>query len=115
MKIGVVGNGTVGRAVARTYLEYADVLIWDIIPERSAHTLREVLAADLVFVALPTPQSEGGLRADLTALHSFFSRVRHSDTNLVLRSTTPIGTTRKLAEEYDLPCLVHSPELLTAR
>jgi UDPglucose 6-dehydrogenase len=35
--------------------------------------------------------------------------------NYVLKSTVPIGTTRCLQEQYQLPNLVHSPEFLTAR
>jgi UDPglucose 6-dehydrogenase len=35
--------------------------------------------------------------------------------NFVLKSTVPVGTTRRLREKYGLVNLVHSPEFLTAR
>lgn len=116
--MGIVGGGTVGRATARAFMEHADVAVYDVVPERrTTGDLSAVLAADVVFVCLPTPQKAGALAADLAAVEHFFaeaSRVnRHA--NYVLRSTVPVGTTRALARRHGLPNLVHSPEFLTAR
>ncbi len=120
MKIGIVGGGVVGRATARTYLEHVDeVRVHDVLPERRTHPLDEVLACDLIFLCLPTPVGSGG-RHDLSSIEQFFSGLIRFGSgpitaNLVLRSTVPIGTTRRLREVYDSPNLVHSPEFLTAR
>lgn len=116
MRVGVVGGGTVGRAVARSFIEHVDeVRVYDVVRERRTHPLADVLGCDLAFVCLPTPQQEGGLAADLTAVEGFFGRVPRWPTNFVLRSTVPVGTTRRLRETFRLPSLVHSPEFLTAR
>ena len=116
MRIGVVGGGVVGRATARCYMEHSEVKVYDIVKERSTHTLEETLGSDLVFVCLPTPigNKEG---ADVSALIDFFSFAAsyHASVNYVLRSTVPIGTTKKLADSFNLSNLVHSPEFLTAR
>ncbi len=123
MRIGVVGGGVVGQAVARCYVEHVkEVRVWDILPERRTDDLRRVLECDLIFVALPTPQL-GGMGLDVSNLDAFFSGVVRDDKfpelakgkNWVLRSTVPIGTTRRLRERYGLANLVHSPEFLTAR
>ncbi len=124
MKVGVIGGGTVGRATARTYLEFADqVCVYDLLPERSTHPLKDVIDCDVVFVCLPTPGGSDG-RLDLTAVTQFFSELvrrpefypdRVREINFVLKSTVPIGTTRFFRETYGLTNLVHSPEFLTAR
>lgn len=116
MRIGVVGGGVVGSATARCFMEWAEVRVYDVVAERATHALGEVLNSDLVFVALPTPQRDDGMEADVGALDKFFGGVMGChDVNFVLRSTVPIGTTRRLREKYELPNLIHSPEFLTAR
>ena len=113
--IGVVGGGMVGRATARCFMEWGLVKVYDSDPDRSTHKAEDVLACDLVFLCLPTPQEPMGYRADTSAIESFLSPLAGSEANLVLKSTVPVGTTRRLREEYRLPNLVHSPEFLTAR
>lgn len=121
MKIGVIGGGVVGRATARTWLGHCDeVRVHDRLKERSLHTLAETLNCDLVFVCLPTPQKPDSLEMDVSAVEGFFSIhqvgwQKLSDVNFVLRSTVPIGMTRRLVMQHDLPNLVHHPEFLTAR
>lgn len=116
--VGVIGGGTVGKAIARAYLEFtAGVRVFDVREERRTASLESTLGSDYVFVALPTPAPElpGGPALDLSALETFFGTVRGSEKVFILRSTVPIGTTRRLAGEYGLKNLVYSPEFLTAR
>lgn len=121
LTVGIVGNGIVGQATARSYLEHVrKVMVYDKMPERSTCALGELLnEADIVFVCLPTPLKLGGVMLDTSAIDGLFSYVAESPSarkvNFVLRSTVPIGTTRRLVEEFRLPNLVHSPEFLTAR
>lgn len=117
--IGVVGNGTVGAAVAASYRPFTDVLVYDRDPARSTHLLRDVLSAGVVFVCLPTPREPGTLRCDTSALDEFLGSVRINggtdNTNIVIRSTVPVGYTLRASLNHALPNLVHSPEFLTAR
>lgn len=117
MKIGVVGNGVVGNATARCFMEYAEVRVWDIVKEKTTHPLKEVLDCNLIFICLPTPMKVGSHAADTSAIESFFRDVAQDEPYrcYVLKSTVPIGTTRLLRERYNLANLVHSPEFLTAR
>lgn len=127
--VGVVGNGVVGNATARAFMEHAEVRVYDAVPERRTHPLthpgpgRAVLDCDVVFVCLPTPMGADG-RCDLSAVDGFFRDVTTRadvspeavrEAGYVLRSTVPVGTTRRLAREYGLPNLLHCPEFLTAR
>lgn len=106
MKIGVVGGGTVGRATARCWLEHCDeVRVWDVIKNRRTHSRDEVYKCDIVFICVPGNAVEEIIRG----VASF------QPAALILKSTVPIGTTRRLAEKYDLPNFVHSPEFLTER
>lgn len=116
-KLGVIGGGTVGHALAKSYVEFCETRVYDVQANLRTHSLEETLDCDLVFVALPTPQQKDSLACDLTAIHQFFASIPHdhSYTHFVLRSTVPIGTTKLLVETYRLPNLVHSPEFLTAR
>lgn len=116
MKIGIVGNGVVGQATARLWMEHVEeVRCWDTLPERRTHLYSEVLdGTDIVFVCLPTPWLEGG-GCDLSAVEKFFGKER-TERKFVLRSTVPVGTCRALSKEHwNLSSLIHWPEFLTAR
>lgn len=119
MKIGVVGGGVVGQATARSFLEHVEeVRVHDVVPQRATHSLEAVLECDLIFLCLPTPRLPGGkLECNVNYIHSFFAQLGPSNrnTNFVLRSTVPIGTTATMARTYGLKNMVHSPEFLTAR
>lgn len=121
MRIGIVGNGIVGNATAQAFIDHVDdVLCYDIDPLRCGARLGEVMACcDLIFVCLPTPpKSNYSLECDTHYLDEFFASlggVARASCNFVLRSTVPIGYTRKARVKFNLPNLVHSPEFLTAR
>jgi UDPglucose 6-dehydrogenase len=119
VKLGVVGNGVVGGAMARAFMEHAEVRVYDVVKEKATHTLPQVLDAEIVMVCLPSPQQKDGLAADLSAIDAFFRQaIGYPNGKLpayVLRSTVPIGTTRRLKEKYGLPRICHSAEFLTAR
>ncbi len=117
MKIGIVGNGTVGYATYKCYEEQHEVRMYDIQPDLCFDTLESTLRCDLVFLCLPTPQCRDSLKCDTSTLDDFCNMLGGTvpDGNYVLKSTVPIGFTRYLSEEYGLKNLVHSPEFLTAR
>lgn len=107
MKIGIVGNGVVGHAIARCYMEYHEVLCYDKVPEKSTHGFHPTVMSDIVFVCLPETELDG-----------FFGLVQmppYRDGNYVIKSTVPIGTTRRIMDRYNVKNLVHSPEFLTSR
>ena len=65
-KIGIVGNGYVGGAVAHgfspTSTGNCDVRVYDKIPERSLNTLDDTVnKSDFIFVSVPTPMTKKGL------------------------------------------------------
>jgi UDPglucose 6-dehydrogenase len=116
--IGVVGNGVLGRAVARGFMEHAEIFVHDSDPNRSAHSLDETLRCDVVFFCLPTPALSDG-RCDTSVIDQVFDRATNGslwqpESTYVIRSTVPVGYTSAMADRHRLP-LLHSPEFLTAR
>ena len=126
MKIGVVGNGVVGRATARVWLEHCEeVRVYDVVPEKRTHSIAETVGdSDVIFVCLPTPGMPDG-NLETNVVESFFQWVAQESggdsegwartKTFALRSTMPIGGTRTIAERYNIRTLLYYPEFLTAR
>lgn len=116
MNVSVIGNGFVGGAVANGF-KHRKPLIYDVDPSRSNCSLNQALDANYIFICLPTPMThvEGG-RANLSILFNFFENIKALQIKgiFVIKSTVPVGTTKKLAETYPTFKFVHNPEFLTA-
>jgi UDPglucose 6-dehydrogenase len=105
--IGVVGGGVVGHATARCFMEWAEVRVWDIKPERKTHSLDDTTrGCDIVFICLPETEVVRFFEPLVGLVHEGF--------NWVIKSTVPIGTTQQIAD-MGFKSVVHSPEFLTAR
>ena len=113
--IGIVGNGFVGNAVYQNLRDKVSCKVYDLDKNRSFNTLEEVIQQDYIFVCLPTPMREDG-SCDLSILDKFFEELYwdHPDIEgtFVIKSTVPVGTTRKYTDKYNV---IHNPEFLTAR
>ncbi len=113
--IGIIGNGFVGNAVYQNLRDKVECKVYDLDKNRSFNTLEEVISQDYIFVCLPTPMRKDG-ECDLSILDSFFENLYwdHPDVDgtFIIKSTVPIGTTRKYTEKYNV---IHNPEFLTAR
>jgi UDPglucose 6-dehydrogenase len=81
--------------------------VYDRVRAKSNSDLVSVLETDVIFLCLPEDAVEDFFLNNLPG--------RFGHTNFVLKSTVPVGTTRRLREKYDLLNLVHSPEFLTER
>lgn len=120
IRVGIVGGGVVGSALHHVY-DRPDLSVtsklYDVLPERSKHSLPDVLDSDVIFLCLPTPAGKLTIMNDLdvSAIERFCEDHRAYRKLFVLKSTVPVGTTRRLAEKYELPNLVHCPEFLTER
>ena len=123
IRIGVIGKGFVGTAVAHGFSHQtgygANIKIYDINPSKSVNTLEETVNdSDFIFLSVPTPSHKDG-SIDLSiveqALHSV-SKVNQNENNIVLlRSTVVPGTTRSLQEKFSNLRFVFNPEFVTER
>ena len=109
--IGIIGNGFVGNAVYQNFRDKTPCKVYDTDKNRSLNTLSEVIEQDFIFVCLPTPMRYGG-ECDLSILDNFFEGLPDNITGtFVIKSTVPIGTTKKYYERHNV---IHNPEFLTA-
>lgn len=105
--VGVVGGGVVGHATALAYKEHvAEVKVHDLDPLRGGWSFEEAAGCQVVFVCVPEDAVDSVVRR-LVALSA--------ETNVVIRSTVPVGTTQRLGGLFHAGRLVHSPEFLTER
>ena len=118
--VGIIGNGFVGNAVYQNVRDKVETKIYDVDKNRSLNTFDEVLQQEYVFVCVPTPMKVDG-SCDLSILEKLFEDISNKDLDFleertfIIKSTVPIGTTKKLVEKYPLLWIVHNPEFLTAR
>jgi nucleotide sugar dehydrogenase len=122
IKVGIVGCGFVGSAVAAGFSLKADVKVYDKY-RAGFNTLSEVCKQDIIFLCLPTPmrKSDGlpemsylrsaldDLKAEVTKIKSLIKKI------IVIKSTVLPGTNRRLQAEYPEFIFISNPEFLTAR
>lgn len=126
LRIGILGGGFVGRAVARGFIEHAEVRVYDVLPDRATHTLAKVAECDFIFVCVPTPaRADGSCDTSIVEaavgelIGTIVSPEKHIYQAIVIRSTVPVGFTSRLAELATVRAscvgILHSPEFLTER
>ena len=114
-KIGIIGNGYVGKGteIAMTRTEVVDIVIYDTDPKLckpEGVTFDDLHECALVFVCVPTP-----MREDHTCHIDIVESVVHrlvghgiEPWRIIIRSTVPVGTSAKLGVNF-------MPEFLTER
>ena len=117
-KIGIIGCGFVGSAIAAGFSLKADVRIFD--KQYPVYgTLKAVCEQDILFLCLPTPQRSEIGRPDMTFIHEAIQSIKKEikDTNkiIVIKSTILPGTCRSLTGMYPQFDFIANPEFLTAR
>ena len=117
MRVGILGYGSVGRAVGQLSSVFP-VAIYDPNIAAYSHTTHkdEALAADVVFCCAPTNAlPDGSLDTSIVeALICDFAS-RKSAGLFVIKSTVTPGTTQILAARYGVDRLVSCPEFLSER
>ncbi len=98
MKIGLVGFGVVGHALAQLFGGEPQLAIYDKFRHgyNTAAHQNAINQRDLVFVAVPTPQASDG-SADISQVEEVVSWV---EAPLCIKSTVPPGTTDMLAHKF---------------
>lgn len=102
MKIGVIGNGFVGKATCTLACDAVELLCYDINPELCKPldcSLEMITTCNLIFISVPTPMKKNG-ECYLDILESVvnnLSKIKSLDKMMVvIRSTIPPGTSDRL-------------------
>jgi len=122
IKVGVIGCGFVGSAVAAGFALKADVKIYDKHKD-GFDTLSAVCGQDIIFLCLPTPMRKSDGLPEMSFIHDAIMAIQHElamQNNwgrkiIVIKSTVLPGTNRALQEAYPQFTFVSNPEFLTAR
>ena len=114
MRIGIIGAGFVGSAVAHAHSR-DEVLIND--PKHPKSTdLSEFTKCDAIFICVPSPSTEDG-HCDTRILEQVLKDLLFvniaDQIPIISKVTAPPSVYKRLQETY--PNLVHAPEFLTAK
>jgi len=110
MKIGLVGLGYVGSAVAHTHRNHTLIIRDPKLGEESA-TINEIKTCDAVYICVPTPMLDNG-RCDDSYIKYVLKELDGYNKLIICKSTVPPGVYVQLQDTY--PNIVHAPEFLTA-
>jgi UDPglucose 6-dehydrogenase len=111
MRVGIIGYGYVGSAVAASYPD-DKILINDPryrLKSKSIKKLKEKCQA--IFVCVPTPQSDTG-ECDTSILEGVMAKLEGYEGIVIAKSTASPQVYADLEQNYDLK-LAHVPEFLT--
>jgi len=117
MKVGIVGIGFVGDAMAHSFQnKNVDLVLYDKFKNGGIGTPESILETELCFLCLPTLYSIKENSYDLSAIEEvcqFLSTNQYTGI-VVIKSTVEPGRSEELALQHQLK-IVHNPEFLTAR
>jgi UDPglucose 6-dehydrogenase len=128
MKIGIIGAGILGKTHADWLLKNTanEVLIYDI-DERKSNTTKEAILkfADVFMLCVPTDQAKPGSmnegRLEVSTLYNLVAEIDATAKKydkrptVFIRSTVPVGYTRRMSESHLNIDLYFVPEFLTEK
>lgn len=112
-KLGVIGIGSVGRAVLKGLDYFYNCVGYDIVGD---YRWEDVLDTDAVFICVPTPEDVNG-RLDCTEVDDVLARLSQDNYGglIVIKSTVRVGYMEEAETEFSSLRLVYMPEFLRER
>tara|TARA_B110000003_G_scaffold267919_1_gene296744 strand:- start:2733 stop:3578 length:846 start_codon:yes stop_codon:yes gene_type:complete len=121
VKIGILGQGYVGKAVKTVFAEhFEDVVAYDKYIEDLSDVLSLedlVLHSKIIFICLPTEMKENG-ECDVSIVEEEIKKVNflskpEDNRVVVIKSTVIPGTTQRIANDNKNINIIFNPEFLT--
>jgi len=116
-RIGIIGQGFVGNAVAQKFQQYYQLLTYDLDKKKANATEEEVLNCNIVFLCLPTPMLSDG-KCDTSIVGGVLEKIvkLKQPKIVVIKSTVPPLTVESFNKVTpDNIQIVFNPEFLTER
>ena len=123
-KIGIIGQGFVGKAVKESFKNYYEIFTFDK-DKRKSNTddIKKLInECRIIFTCLPTPMNENG-SCYLDIVEGVLKEINtHCDEydfygleqrTIIIKSTVPPGTTERWNKEYKYLNIAFNPEFLT--
>jgi len=112
-KIGIIGYGIVGSAIAETFKDSCEIYIYD--KYKFYSSLKNVCEeSEFIFICLPTPIKQG--KIDLSIIEENISDVVKYTNNtnkiVIIKSTIVPGTTINIEKKYPHTLWSFNPEFL---
>ena len=112
MKIGIIGNGFVGKATTQLKCKDIQLYAYDINPNECdpiGLELKDMNQCEMIFISVPTPMRSDG-SCHLNIINSVLLDLKSNNYEgfIILRSTVPAGTCDKLNVYF-------MPEFLTEK
>jgi UDPglucose 6-dehydrogenase len=114
MKIGIIGNGYVGKATSKIIPNDYDLIIYDKDPEKcvpSSVAFEDLNGSDLIFICVPTPMIMKTRACYTKIVEDVVSEIKEklkTYSGIIIRSTVPVGTSHSLDVRF-------MPEFLTEK
>ena len=120
IKIGIIGYGFVGQAVANGFKAASggkDTILW-YDKYKDGLTLEQVInESEFIFVCLPTPMKQDESGIELSIFDEMIPQITKLTDNtekiIIIKSTVTPGTTTKFEKEFPKSHFCFSPEFLT--
>ena len=119
MNVGIIGQGFVGSAIREGLKSHFNILTFDLDATKSNSTHDEVCEnSEIIFVCVPTPMRLDGscdTRILEVVIDDVYNKCAKSKKYpiLVIKSTIPPGTTKRINKKYSDMSVLFSPEFLT--
>lgn len=120
IKLGIIGYGFVGQAVAngfKTVSNGLDSIRWYDKYKEGESLDMVVNSSDFIFVCLPTPMKQDEEGIDLTIFEDMIPQITkltdNTDKIIVIKSTVTPGTTAKFEKKFPKSKFCFNPEFLT--
>ena len=109
MRIGIIGLGTVGKAIQRGFEDHHEIFIHD--PELGTKLNEITDNCDVAYIAVPTPSDDETGRCDTSIVRSILE-VLPDGFSAIIKSTVIPGTTQIFHEEFPSLRIACSPEFI---